>query len=40
MEAQSAQAGAAQAQTQNQEAIDAFSRAAGVCLSGRGYTVQ
>ena len=38
--AQASQEGAAQAETQNQAAIDAFSRAAGACLSGRGYTVQ
>jgi hypothetical protein len=40
VEAQSAQAGAAQAEAQNQEAIEAFKKAAGVCLQGRGYTVQ
>jgi hypothetical protein len=39
-EAQSAQAGAAQAEQQNQAAIDSFKKAAGVCLQGRGYTVQ
>ena len=40
VEAQSAQAGAAQAEAQNQDAIEAFKKAAGVCLQGRGYTVQ
>ena len=39
-EAQSAQAGAAQAEQQNQAAIDSFKKAAGVCLQGLGYTVQ
>lgn len=38
--AQASQAGAAQADAQNREAIDSFRRAAAVCLSGRGYTVQ
>jgi len=40
VEAEAASAGAAQAQTQSQEAIDEFKKAAGVCLQGRGYTVQ
>lgn len=40
VEAQSAQAGAEQAVEQNQAAIDAFKKAASVCLEGRGYTVQ
>lgn len=40
VEAQAAYAGAAQAEAQNQEAIDAFKKAASVCLEGRGYTVQ
>lgn len=40
VEAQAASAGAAQAEAQSQEAIDEFKRAAGVCLEGRGYTVQ
>jgi hypothetical protein len=39
-EAQAAQAGAAQAESQSQAAVDEFARAAGVCLQGRGYTVQ
>ena len=33
-------AGAQQAQAQNQQALDTFKRAAGACLSGRGYTVS
>lgn len=39
-EAQAAQQGAAQAQAANQQAVDTFKRAAGVCLEGRGYTVS
>lgn len=39
-EAQAAQQGAAQAQAANQQAIDTFKKAAGVCLEGRGYTVR
>jgi len=39
-EAQAAQQGAAQAEEQSQAAVDEFKRAAGVCLEGRGYTVQ
>jgi len=39
-EAQSAQAGAAQAQAQNDAAVQEFKNAAGACLKGRGYTVQ
>jgi hypothetical protein len=39
-EAQAAQQGAQQAQAQNDEAIETFKRAAGVCLEGRGYTVS
>ena len=40
VEAEAAYAGAAQAEGQNQEAIDSFKKAASVCLEGRGYTVQ
>jgi hypothetical protein len=40
VEAESAYAGAAQAEAQNQEAIEAFKKAASVCLEGRDYTVQ
>ena len=32
--------GAQQAQAKNQQAVDAFKRAAGVCLEGRGYSVK
>ncbi len=39
-EAQAGSAGAAQAEEQNQAALDSFKKAAGVCLEGRGYTVQ
>ena len=39
-EAQAAQVGAVQAEAQSQAAVDEFKRAAGVCLQGRGYTVQ
>jgi len=39
-EAQAGAAGAQQAQEQSDEAIATFTRAAGVCLEGRGYTVQ
>jgi hypothetical protein len=39
-EAQASQAGAAQAQEQADDAVAEFARAAGVCLEGRGYTVQ
>jgi hypothetical protein len=39
-EAQAEQAGAQQAQAQNQAAIDQFKKAAGACLTGRGYTVS
>jgi hypothetical protein len=39
-EAQAGQKGAQQAQAQNQAAIDQFKKAAGACLSGRGYTVS
>jgi hypothetical protein len=39
-EAEAASAGAAQAQAQSDEAVETFSKAAGVCLQGRGYTVQ
>ena len=39
-EAQAGQQGAAQAQAQSDEAVETFSKAAGVCLQGRGYTVQ
>jgi hypothetical protein len=30
--------GAQQAQAENQQIIDEFKKAAGVCLQGRGYT--
>jgi hypothetical protein len=39
-EAQAAQAGAQQAEAQNQAAIDTFKKAAGACLEGRGYTIR
>ena len=39
-EAGAAQQGAAQAQAQNDQAIEAFKKAAGACLQGRGYTVN
>ena len=39
-EAQAAQQGAQQAEAQNQQAIETFKKAAGVCLEGRGYTVS
>lgn len=39
-EAQAAQQGAAQAEAANQEAVNTFKSAAGVCLEGRGYTVS
>ena len=39
-EAQAGQAGAQQAEAQNQAAIDTFKKAASVCLEGRGYTVR
>jgi putative Ca2+/H+ antiporter (TMEM165/GDT1 family) len=39
-EAEAAQQGAAQAEASSQAAIDEFKKAAGVCLEGRGYTVQ
>jgi hypothetical protein len=39
-EAAAAQAGAQHAQAKNQQAIDTFKRAAGVCLQGRGYTIS
>ena len=39
-ESQASQAGAAQAQAQSDAAVEEFKRAAGACLSGRGYTVQ
>jgi outer membrane protein with glycine zipper len=32
--------GAQQAQAQNKQMVDTFKKAAGVCLEGRGYTVQ
>jgi len=32
--------GAQNAQAQNQQALDAFKKAAGACLEGRGYTVK
>jgi hypothetical protein len=32
--------GARQAQAQNQQALDTFKKAAGVCLEGRGYSVK
>jgi hypothetical protein len=38
--AESGQAGAEQAQAQNQQNLDAFKQAAGACLQGRGYTVS
>ena len=31
---------AQQAQARNQQALDAFKKAAGACLEGRGYTVK
>jgi hypothetical protein len=37
---ESGQAGAEQAQAQNQQNVDAFKNAAGACLQGRGYTVS
>ena len=37
---QAAQQGAEHAQAQNQQALDAFKRAAGACLDGRGYSVK
>lgn len=40
VEAEAGQQGAAQAQAQSDEAVETFSKAAGVCLQGRGYTVQ
>ncbi len=40
VEAEAAYAGAAQATIQSEEAIETFKKAAGVCLEGRGYTVQ
>jgi hypothetical protein len=39
-EAQAGYAGAEAAVEQNAAAIDQFKKAAGVCLEGRGYTVQ
>lgn len=39
-EAQAAQQGAQQAQAQAKAMTDQFKKAAGVCLQGRGYTVQ
>jgi len=39
-EAEAGQAGAAQAQAQNQQAVDSFKKAAGACLEGRGYTIS
>jgi hypothetical protein len=39
-EQQAASKGAQQAQAQGQAATDQFKKAAGVCLEGRGYTVQ
>jgi hypothetical protein len=39
-EAGAQQKGAQQAQAQNQAAVDQFKKAAGACLSGRGYTVS
>jgi hypothetical protein len=32
--------GAQKAQAQNQQAVDTFKKAAGVCLEGRGYSVK
>jgi hypothetical protein len=40
VEAQSAYAGAGQAEEANAAAIESFKKAAAVCLQGRGYTVQ
>jgi hypothetical protein len=40
VEAEAAYAGAAQAEAQSEQAIETFKKAAGVCLQGRGYTVQ
>ncbi|MGH7675196.1 MAG: hypothetical protein ACREMV_07980, partial [Gemmatimonadales bacterium] len=40
VEAEAAQAGAQQAQAQNQQAVDTFKKAAGACLEGRGYAVK
>ena len=40
VEAEAAYAGAAQAEAQSTEAVETFKKAAGVCLQGRGYTVQ
>lgn len=37
---ESGQAGAEQAQAQNQQNLDTFKNAAGACLQGRGYTVS
>ena len=39
-EQQAAAAGAQQAQAQNQQMTDQFKKAAGACLTGRGYSVQ
>lgn len=39
-EAQASYAGAEQAEQGNSAAIESFTKAAGVCLEGRGYTVQ
>jgi hypothetical protein len=38
-EAEAAQHGAAQAEAQNEQAVETFNNAAAVCLEGRGYTV-
>jgi hypothetical protein len=37
---QAAAQGAQKAQAQNQQALDTFKKAAGVCLEGRGYSVK
>jgi hypothetical protein len=38
--AQAGQQGAAQAQAQNQQALETFKKAAGACLEARGYSVK
>ncbi len=39
-EQQAADAAQAQAQAQSDQAVEEFKKAAGVCLEGRGYTVN